>query len=84
MATSLLAYLADKYPDMRGGLIDCYQDDIMKSFHSEGFGDCPCIDDAVKTTMLCPSNRYPAALDDLLSDHLGTSISSHIWSGILH
>jgi len=84
LAAGVLAYLADKYPDMRGGLIDSDQDDIMKFFYSEGLEDCSFIENPVMATMVYPSDRYPAALKDLLSEHLGTSISSYIWSGILH
>jgi hypothetical protein len=86
LVKAILAYLADKYPDnVLGGFVDSDQDEIMKFFFSEGQENCAYIDDPISGLLAYPSDRYPAALKNMLTELVPPSrMSTYVWSGDLH
>jgi hypothetical protein len=88
LASGVLNYLAEKYPDgLLGALIDSDQDEIMKFFFSEGQEDCAYIDDPITGLLVYPEDRYPAALKNLMTELVPSApmrVSTYIWSGDLH
>lgn len=86
MVKGVLSYLADKYPKLvLGGIVDSSQDEIMKFFFSEGLENCSFIDNPIVGLLAYPADRYPMALQHILTNLVPADrISSYIWEGDLH
>mgnify|MGYP003428900781 FL=1 len=88
LASGVLNYLAEKYPEgLLGALVDSDQDEIMKFFFSEGQEDCAYIDNPITGLLVYPQDRYPAALKNLLTELVPSApmrVSTYIWTGDLH
>jgi len=88
LASGVLNYLAEKYPEgLLGALVDSEQDEIMKFFFSEGQENCAFVDDPITGLLVYPADRYPAALKNLMTELVPSApmrVSTYIWSGDLH
>lgn len=65
------AYLADRYPNARLGLVSTEQDDVIRLFYGFGENDCGNIDGAVPISM--SGQKFSEGLVELRDNHLSSS-----------
>jgi hypothetical protein len=76
---NLLRYAAEKYPNLRGGLISTLEDEIIRLFYGNGNNDCtPNLLEAY------PADTYTAALRNLRDEWLPPGVGTYYMSGALH